>query len=66
MHEATEKVLLLSSDVDLELFEVEPDPKGPLSLTLPSHKIALANSEVTKATQDSSKKRGQYKNWVPV
>ena len=34
-----------------------PDPKGPLSLSLPSQAIALANSEVAKA----SDKRGQYK-----
>ena len=38
-----------------------PDPKGPLSLCLPSQVIALANSEVAKATKDSNKKRGQYK-----
>ena len=38
-----------------------PDPKGPLSLTLPSQAIALANNEVTKANQDNGKKHGQYK-----
>ena len=38
-----------------------PDSKGPLSLRLLSQAIALANSEVVKATKDSNKKRGQYK-----
>lgn len=33
-----------------------PDPISPLFLCLPSQAIALANSEVTKATNDSNKK----------
>ena len=37
-----------------------PNPKGPLSLSIPSQAIALANSEVAKATTDKSKKCGPY------
>ena len=38
-----------------------PDPKGPLSQSLPSRAIAAANSEVAKAIAGSSgKKRGEY------
>ena len=40
-----------------------PTPKGPLLLSVPSQVIALANREVTKATQES-KKRGPYKKRV--
>ena len=36
------------------------NPKGPLSLSIPLQVIALANCEVTKAT-DKSKKLGPYK-----
>ena len=38
-----------------------PDPKGPLSQSLPSRVIAAANSEVAKAIAGASgKKRGEY------
>ena len=37
-----------------------PNPKGPLSLSIPSQVIALANREVVKATAEN-KKRGPYK-----
>ena len=41
-----------------------PNPKGPLSLSIPSQAIALANREIAKATTDKSKKRGPYKKQV--
>ena len=33
-----------------------PNPKGPVSQSIPSQRIALANIEVKKATRDKSKK----------
>jgi hypothetical protein len=39
-----------------------PNPRGPLSLSIPSQAIALANSEVAKTTREKKKKkRGPYK-----
>ena len=49
-----------------------PDPIGPSSPCLLSQVIALANSEVAKATNNSNNKRGQYihdvslKHWLDL
>lgn len=40
-----------------------PDPRGPLSSTLPGNVIAAANREVEKELK--TKKRGQYKKYTP-
>lgn len=41
-----------------------PDPRGPLSSTLPGNVIAAANREVEKELK--TKKRGQYKKYTPL
>ena len=41
-----------------------PDPKGSLSLAIPSQAISIANRKVTEATA-SYKKRGPYKKYSP-
>ena len=41
------------------------DPKGSLSLSLPSSVIAAANHEVSKATSTARKKRGPYDRYTP-
>ena len=48
---------------DVECFKPKdglPDPKGPLSQSLPSRVIAAANSEVAKVNAGASGKRGEY------
>ena len=41
-------------DPDFKPKDGLPNPNGPLSLSIPSQTIALANSEVMKATRDKS------------
>ena len=44
-----------------------PDPRGSLSLSVPSEVIALANREVKRflaSETETGKKRGQYKRWA--
>ena len=42
-----------------------PDPRGPLSKTIPSSAIASANSEIKALTQSEDRKRGQYAKLTP-
>ena len=42
-----------------------PDPRGALSNSLPPRAIALANSEIRKANQPESRKRGTYHRYSP-
>ena len=49
----------------LQLRDSLPDPRGPLSSTIPAQAIAEVNREVQEATSISSKKteRGPYKQY---
>ena len=43
-----------------------PDPRGPLSNSVASNAIAMANREVEKEIAKTKKKRGQYRRCVFV
>uniref|UniRef100_A0A1X7VFZ1 Uncharacterized protein n=1 Tax=Amphimedon queenslandica TaxID=400682 RepID=A0A1X7VFZ1_AMPQE len=42
-----------------------PDPRGALSNRLPQKVIAIANSEIRKANQPQTRKRGSYHHYSP-